>query len=951
MKHRKWLALLLAILMCLQITPTVFATSYGSTETQNGLIVQPNDELTFSDDTIAANLTARWGVRVIFEDYDHTEFTNVVVPVGDNAPGSSVAPADPQREGYTFVGWERTDQKTGTASLNEDGTVTGINGPGAIVFTAVYEQSETPPVPPSGTGSLTIRKEVSGTGTPAGDTRFEFTVTKDGAAAVGQYAVDDGTAQPIPSDGKILLQAGQGALLTGLEPGTYVVTETTPAHENYESTSFSVNNGDVENGVSATVTVTEAVAAVTGGWKMENGSVVKDDDGYFTYVITKDQLDGDGNITVNCDPLAEYMEYAMRSYQNFTSVKFKVKFVNETGVPIKYQDYSFDTVNWIPVGDTYTPSGNPSMLNTNEGADEHSAGYGWGESWQNFYPMLTGSRLATTTLDATGFDGNNVRITMAPLTCINPAVMSYFKSNPGYETLTGNKNISSAANITLLQMNAFPELIKEAFSFKDYQGNEISLAADNNRTYADFICAFYGVSSLDELTIAQKYNVLGTGYAGSPAMAYSGQSLIYTYYANSSADIKNWCVPYAALNDGTLDHFKTWGLSTSRLEAGKKLTSNGQVLSEDDANTYAYQQNYYLMESDPEVIAMAYEYLYERCIRLTLDDTDRPVSGRADNNATPVEDVSGIKSYMDKTDTANANVLAAMNNGAEIADHESITLDNVKGFIEVPNAWSLFNYFDFGFEIDFKATTLPEEPQAASVTFVNAYKQPETPPPSGSTTGNLTVSKTVTGNAGDTAKDFSFTVTLENTLINGTYGEMVFTNGAATFTLRHNENKTATNLPEGVKYTVVESDNDGYTVTVNGVAGATASGSIAADETTAVTFNNHKESGSGETPGGPDDPVNPPDGPDDPVTPPDDPDKPVTPPDKPDEPSKPDKPDEPSRPDNPDKPNKPDKTYDDVPKTGDTSHTSLWFVLMCISAVGLIITSRKIRYRGVYSKK
>ena len=60
---------------------------------------------------------------------------------------------------------------------------------------------------------------------------------------------------------------------------------------------------------------------------------------------------------------------------------------------------------------------------------------------------------------------------------------------------------------------------EEGPTFKNWEGNEINLEADANRTYADFICAFYGVNSLNDLTIAQKYNVLGTGGKGSPLLA------------------------------------------------------------------------------------------------------------------------------------------------------------------------------------------------------------------------------------------------------------------------------------------------------------------------------------------------------------------------------------------------------------------------------------------------
>lgn len=116
--------------------------------------------------------------------------------------------------------------------------------------------------------------------------------------------------------------------------------------------------------------------------------------------------------------------------------------------------------------------------------------------------------------------------------------------------------------------------------------------------------------------------------------------------------------------------------------------------------------------------------------------------------------------------------------------------------------------------------------------------------------GNLTVSKTVSGGGASTSKEFTFTVTLDSR-ISGTYGDMTFESGVATFTLKHGENKTATNLPAGISYAVVESDNSGYTVTVNGTSETTATGTIAQDSTATAAFNNYK-SGGGNTDPDPD---------------------------------------------------------------------------------------------------
>ena len=100
--------------------------------------------------------------------------------------------------------------------------------------------------------------------------------------------------------------------------------------------------------------------------------------------------------------------------------------------------------------------------------------------------------------------------------------------------------------------------------------------------------------------------------------------------------------------------------------------------------------------------------------------------------------------------------------------------------------------------------------------------------------GSLTVSKSVEGETGSAAS-FSFTVTLGNTAINGQYGDMAFTNGVASFTLKNGESATAEHLPAGTTYGVVETSNADYASTATG-----ASGTIAKDATATAAFTNDR---------------------------------------------------------------------------------------------------------------
>lgn len=92
---------------------------------------------------------------------------------------------------------------------------------------------------------------------------------------------------------------------------------------------------------------------------------------------------------------------------------------------------------------------------------------------------------------------------------------------------------------------------------------------------------------------------------------------------------------------------------------------------------------------------------------------------------------------------------------------------------------------------------------------------------------SLVVSKTVAGTAGNKEKAFEFAVFLSDMSISGAFGDMVFHQGIANFSLKHGQSAIATGLPAGIRYTVVEEDTSGYVMTSTGAKGTLLAGKTA----------------------------------------------------------------------------------------------------------------------------
>ena len=105
-----------------------------------------------------------------------------------------------------------------------------------------------------------------------------------------------------------------------------------------------------------------------------------------------------------------------------------------------------------------------------------------------------------------------------------------------------------------------------------------------------------------------------------------------------------------------------------------------------------------------------------------------------------------------------------------------------------------------GFEVEYDGDEGAITTEGAEATVTNTRE-----------TGDLTVTKEVESDlAADADKTFTITVTLSDTSISGTYGDMTFEDGVATVELKGGESKTAEGLPTTVGYTVEEKANDAY---------------------------------------------------------------------------------------------------------------------------------------------
>ena len=260
--HRKLVLLLVALCLLLGMSGIAFAASYTGDTVVPGLSdIQSDDSLTLPDNTVWATLTASWGVRVSFVDWDQTVLKTELVPVSEETPGSSSAPEDPTREGYIFDGWERYDNNAGPATLNDDGTVTGVNGPGPIVFIAMYSKMTTrPPKPPAEPkiGNLTVSKTVSGNA--ADSTKaFSFTATLGDTTINGTYGgmtFTNGVAT-------FTLKGGERKTATGLPSGTgYTVTEADYSADGYV-TNKSGDTGVIRKGKTTTAAFTNTKNIIT----------------------------------------------------------------------------------------------------------------------------------------------------------------------------------------------------------------------------------------------------------------------------------------------------------------------------------------------------------------------------------------------------------------------------------------------------------------------------------------------------------------------------------------------------------------------------------------------------------------------------------------------------------------------------------------------------------------
>lgn len=110
--------------------------------------------------------------------------------------------------------------------------------------------------------------------------------------------------------------------------------------------------------------------------------------------------------------------------------------------------------------------------------------------------------------------------------------------------------------------------------------------------------------------------------------------------------------------------------------------------------------------------------------------------------------------------------------------------------------------------------------------------------------GDLSVTAAATGSGAAASDEFEVTITLDDATINGTFGDMTFTNGVATVGIANGKTLTARVLPEGIGYKVEAKTLDGYSI----IAQEGTGGTVSKDKVATASFTFNKEKAPEPTP-------------------------------------------------------------------------------------------------------
>lgn len=293
----------------------------------------------------------------------------------------------------------------------------------------------------------------------------------------------------------------------------------------------------------------------------------------------------------------------------------------------------------------------------------------------------------------------------------------------------------------------------------------------------------YNMTHSDENAVTEAQAYEATQYAIWAVLGDYG--IKYNSLTSKSGEVTQKALAVKLLNNATADN-----VLRAEPDAGNvKITGDSQ---------FAYDPEYGVWKTGAFMVGEGKNY--HGTYTLTLPSG---VSAH-EPDGTPVTKVTaGTKFFLASTDRPTSTDM-------EITASDTLTwLQEYRQYSPSPETYTASDGNNFQHMI---GAVIKQKPVSAKLALAPAAD------------GNLTVSKSVVGET-NSQTDFTFTVTLGDTGVNGTYGGMTFTNGVATVTLKDGESATAEHLPAGIGYTVAEAENSHYDASKTGDTGDIPNGS------------------------------------------------------------------------------------------------------------------------------